>query len=85
MQLLCGLGRVCVTCIAHTNVLSSVSAPRCVLQRFWAGSAEEYRFMPAHEIASTFYATKPGAAIIEELNEPAPTISTGQPELATHK
>ncbi|GAB4822452.1 hypothetical protein N2152v2_009498 [Parachlorella kessleri] len=54
-------------------------------ERFWAGNPEEYRFIPAHEIAGAFYATKPGAAIIEELNEPAPTISTGQPQLATHK
>ncbi len=59
--------------------------PCCSLQRFWAGDLDEYRYIPAHEIADAFYATPPGAAIMQELATPVSAETISHAELATHK
>lgn len=56
------------------------------LQRFWEGPLDEYRYVPAHEIADAYYRTEPGAAIMRELEAPPEELEKGgHSELATNR
>lgn len=89
------------SCTLHTNHPNSPVHPytrtptapahTCVhpphpLQRFWEGPLDEYRYVPAHEIADAYYRTEPGAAIMRELEAPPEELEKGgHSELATNR